>query len=974
MSGGKTLESVLSATPRRIFISHAFADRGGLAQRLASDLTQRGYQVSWFQSPDDLTPGVDWEELIEQSLDHVAGGAESGCLVLLMTPKSVGRSSGYCLNELAAAQIRRLGVIPVMAVWCDPPLSICRIQWLDMRNCVPVTENEVHYAKGLDQLLRAVELGNIDVTEEFAALETRLEPLDFSADIAHYARGFIGREWLLSDLQQWVDEPADHRIFWLVGDAGMGKTSFTAYVCHTVEGVGAFHLCRHGHEDKADPRRCILSIAYQLSSQLPEYRRYLLRLNLTEEVKKSAETIFDTLIVQPLANIARPERPLLIVIDALDEASSSKGYNELAKFLSKQFPLTPSWVRLLVTSRRNVAELNRLFQHVEPRTMEPEDAGNLRDLRTYLETGIREIEGRPADSAALEKVLEKSEGLFLYAEWVLKELRGGRLSLERVDEFPQGLGRVYFDFFQRQFPDAAEYAERYRSLFELIAVSPGPLPLLLAKRVLGWGSYELQIAPGGGVTGVIIDAVASLFPCQDAAIRPFHQSLLEWLTEPGDSGEYYINQEDGLSRLADACWDEFRRDPAGMSRYAESHLPTFLLEAERWDDLLFLVMSPKPGLLQKWTLGVETEAGVVCLRRLIHRLDDDRARRVIVAGLATQLARIYSRRGEYQQAEHWFSEALSRTSFWRGRRVRAVALHELASLALYRNDRSEATRGYRRAYALCVFGLPVHHDEASANLSGLATVQYSGSLYAKCLRTARRGMHEARLAGDARHRVALARITGAALRAIGRLDKAEEQLKEALVMAERYAEPVEASRLLLQLGFLWNDRSVISGAPPAIAEDYLRQAVTKANETYDFYCSFEAEMGLAVCEVTRGELAQAESRLKRLEALIPEKTHPEIAAGVELGFARLLHTRGRFEAAKERYQAVIKHCRRHDLKYGLRTALVGLGAIYWHAASSEPAEAAWADAMTVASGDSHFKRKLTEAGIRACRADSAAVP
>jgi hypothetical protein len=60
----------------------------------------------------------------------------------LMTPHSVRRPDGFCLKEIVAALNRHLRIIPVMVIWCEPPLLICPIQWLDMRDCVPVPEQE----------------------------------------------------------------------------------------------------------------------------------------------------------------------------------------------------------------------------------------------------------------------------------------------------------------------------------------------------------------------------------------------------------------------------------------------------------------------------------------------------------------------------------------------------------------------------------------------------------------------------------------------------------------------------------------------------------------------------------------------------------------------------------------------------------------------------------------------------------------
>ncbi len=62
-----------------------------------------------------------------------------------MPRPDAGAAHGYCLNEVAYALAKGLRIIPVMVVEIEPPLSICRVQWLDMRECIPIHEREELY-------------------------------------------------------------------------------------------------------------------------------------------------------------------------------------------------------------------------------------------------------------------------------------------------------------------------------------------------------------------------------------------------------------------------------------------------------------------------------------------------------------------------------------------------------------------------------------------------------------------------------------------------------------------------------------------------------------------------------------------------------------------------------------------------------------------------------------------------------------
>jgi hypothetical protein len=87
----------------RIFLSYGHDEHIGVALRLKADLEGRGHEV-WF-AVDRLQPGADWERYIEEGIEWAA----SGKFVLLLTPHSVRRPDGFCLNELEACGFRLLG-------------------------------------------------------------------------------------------------------------------------------------------------------------------------------------------------------------------------------------------------------------------------------------------------------------------------------------------------------------------------------------------------------------------------------------------------------------------------------------------------------------------------------------------------------------------------------------------------------------------------------------------------------------------------------------------------------------------------------------------------------------------------------------------------------------------------------------------------------------------------------------------------
>lgn len=946
---------------KRIFISYGHDEFSELALQLKEDLTGCGHEV-WFDL-ERLKSGQDWEAYIEEGLDWVSEIPNAGRVVLMMTPHSVRRPDGYCLNEIARAIQHRVNIVPVMVVWCEPPLSICRIQWLDMRDCVPVAAQSDRYKLKFDFLIEALEEDKIDVEFTQSRLLEILKPLDFSADIAQHVPNFTGRQWVFKHLDNWLGSPDASRVFWITGAPGVGKTAIAAYLCHKRREVAAFHLCRYGHDDKSDPRRCVMSIAYQLSTQLPDYQKRLVAMDLLEEVKKSALTIFDNLIVQPLAPpFPEPNRIILIVLDALDEATYS-GKNELAEFIAKEFPRTPTWLRLIITSRKE-PEVVQPLQGLSPYWIDTALPENLEDIRTYIQDNLSaSLHDQTLKKEITNTILEKSDGVFLYVEQIFTDLKKGYLSIERIEQFPKGLGGIFLRFFSRQFPDSKIYKQHCHPLIETIIAAKSPLPVNLAKTALRCNDYDCQDA---------LARLGSLFPVVDGHIRPFHQSLVDWLTTPDLAGAYYINIHEGQRRLTDICWVEYQAGVKEMSVYGLVHLPVHLMELDRWKDLLALVSCPELGLIARWIEEGEGDKGIICLTGLINYLESTKGDPINSAGLATQVARIYSTRGQYDDAQNWLKHALKKTSWWKGRRVRVVAFHELGSLHLYHRSFKNSTRFYRNALRLCRWGIPIYHDELAANLIGLSTVAHVTYRFTDAMRFATWARREAEQAEDYSHIISAERLLGATCKTIGRYEEADMHFQTALSLCDKYRVYTEKARLFLLIGCLKYDYCTLNKKLPVEAEYFFDEAMTLAQHLNDFYHLTEAKLNLGACALAKG--ADASSWFEPLKTSLPREVHSELQIKLELGLAGVVYQQGDLETAGNLFQEIISSSRKHDLRHGLRIALVGLGAVHWHSDRAEEAEKYWQQAIKVANEVSDARRILTEISIQLCKNSPGVTP
>ena len=577
----------------KIFLSYGNDEYTENATRIKVDLERRGHNVVF--DPEFAVGKIGWDEYVEEEI------RECDRVILLMTPQSVSRKNrrdpnsqeGYCLTQIAKALENNKQIIPILLVelYDGIPTSICRIQYLDLRDVVPFNKYANTYLIRFNRLVEAIEEDKLDFEGGQTKLIRYLKPINFQADIGAHLSRFIGRKWIFDEIDDWLAKKPGSRVFWLMGGPGIGKSAVAAYLCHHHGDVIAYHLCIFGHTDKSDPRRALLSIAYQIAQHLPEYDEMIQKLDLEQEVLKNTLTLFDILLVQPFSSgVLKPDGDRLVIIDAIDEATKN-GKNEITDFISNQWEKAPSWLKLIITSRPEAAVTGAL-KSLKPFEFKANRAENMADLQEFLIQELVKKRGIQVPDVTIAKILDLSEGIILYLIEVIKEIDTGRLSVDRIEEFPKGIGDVYKRYFDRQFPDIREYTRRVRPLLECLASQREAIPQEILIKALKLHDLDLQ---------QLLDQTGSLFPRKiisgTRVVVPFHKSIVDWLTlqdEEGNypSGKYSVDPMKGRERIAIFCLSETKVN-APFSGYALRHLPAELSAASQWKGLSELLKNPR---------------------------------------------------------------------------------------------------------------------------------------------------------------------------------------------------------------------------------------------------------------------------------------------------------------------------------------------------------------------------------------------
>lgn len=610
----------------RVFLSYGHDEAcTGLVDRIKADLEARGWEP-WVDKH-RIDFGDDWRR-------EITKGIRESQHVLAFLSKHSTRKPGVCRQEVAIAlgplrgHVYTVLVEPLSEV--TPPLILSRLQWLDMQQWQTLKDSNPAeygsmYGQCLEQILSVLER-NQPFAGEIDELHRWLQPLDGTADMVDAENGFTGREWLLDgigntpsdagpsasapsevgEIEAWRTAGSSNRVFWLAAQPGWGKSSVAARLAHVGRTkVLAVHFCKHDRPNTRDARQVVRTLAFQMATQLGDYRQLLLAeaARNTALGEMNAQELFHALLANPLTHVlqgADNTRDLhLMVLDALDETLDERGRSDLLNLVATDFQRLPAWIGLVVTSRPE-APIVRQLRKFGVHQLAAEDPRNLEDLRKYVAAWLESLGSKiKSVDKAMSALMDASAGNFLYIRQLREAVADGVLatdSLLEAGQLPKGLSSLYEQWFLRRFPNADYYDEKLRPLLELMLAAREPLPLALVAAVLQWDTYGPRA----------LEKLGTLCVVENGTARLFHKSLSDWLEDPEVCGwEFHADVKQGHLTLAERMREAYlneRDKPTASSeeprwaefdakavQYALTHLPAHLGLAGRQEDRRILL-------------------------------------------------------------------------------------------------------------------------------------------------------------------------------------------------------------------------------------------------------------------------------------------------------------------------------------------------------------------------------------------------
>ena len=370
-------------------------------------------------------------------------------------------------------------------------------------------------------------------------------------------------------VKNWLnDNNSFHRVMVIVGNAGMGKSVIAAEVSKRMQQdrrlLGS-HFCQHNKMRHRNPKVMLQSLACHLSYSLPEYKEALveqLSRNLGLDINDmETEDLFELLFEEPLNRLSDPGFTSLVVIDALDE-SEYQGRNELLEVIANYFNKLPIWIRFVVTTRPEINIWDSL-KGLRPLLLEPDDEENIKDIGHLFERNLRPMFQVNNHESILTELVQKSEGIILWAQLLVDFLKEkfSVLKREHLDGIiPLGISSVYQSYFKRLETELCKQLnmseDMFLSLLSVIVASREPLPLGFVSNFLFPGKVSSAVQRK---VNKAIACISSLLPVQEGCIHFFHKSVKGWLVDQSYYGKHSFSllENEGHLILARLCGNKF---------------------------------------------------------------------------------------------------------------------------------------------------------------------------------------------------------------------------------------------------------------------------------------------------------------------------------------------------------------------------------------------------------------------------------
>ena len=419
------------------------------------------------------------------------------------------------------------------------------------------------------------------------------------------------------DIRTWAEDTTNtNQIFWLADRAGTGKSTVAKQIVEDWKSEGkavvSFIFSITAADTKSNAKFC-QTVAAKLADlrNFGSFRSTLaeaLRQNLTLETLNFNEK-FEELLRAPLK---KTDKPVLVVIDALDECNKRDRSELLSVLLGKLKELGK--VKVLITSRSEPDIVEKLGDNDLVRSSNLQGSGNIsstsEDIQRYVSNMFASSRKLQSFQSCAPELAKKANGVFIYASTVCKYLDDSldvEADLETIDSIRE-LDGLYSQVMIRAIPTNNEKSlQAVHSILQTIIAAQRPLSVSEMQKLLKKGQVVQSVV--GALSSVLSSGT------EDTPVEVLHPTFQEYLTDRSRSGVYFVDVKMGHKPLAIGCLKiysanltAFPKEPPKdvtsileyAARYWPIHAAASIKEAHVQEDLEDHIVSFFKRFLIRW--------------------------------------------------------------------------------------------------------------------------------------------------------------------------------------------------------------------------------------------------------------------------------------------------------------------------------------------------------------------------------------
>lgn len=564
---------------KKIFLSYGHDQFALIARELAKRFEQDGY-LAWYDP--QLRIGGNYDIQLEEQIKS------ADFMLSLMTQHSM-RENGVCLDEIALARGMSKSIIPIMVQKVNPPLLLCRLQYIDISEVIQQNPFEIKkdlFEQYYLQIRSIIEdYQKMDSLGVHFSIANQLLKVDSEVHLLAHQKRFIGRKWLDELYEKWLKKETDSRVFWLLGEAGSGKSAYVANLFKRNTSVIGAHLCRYDVIESIKIANIVRTMAFYLSTQIEGFQSLILpHLDEKNLEKMSHMQLFETLIATPLSKLPQQQEKKAFIIDGIDEIEALEDREMIIQLIIRYHQKLPKWFSLIITSRPE-ADIVSSLSMIPSNIIDLKSEGNQEDIRVYFQSELERLE-IVVKAETIKQLVSQSEGVFLYAFFVINDLEMNQSRSIDISMIPRGLGGIYKQYFQRQFRKelGIDYDKDIRPLFELLCVTFETCSLEWLSAILEssnplMDSFQLK--------NRYLPMIGSMIRLKEGYIELYHRSVFEWLISDQGVHTYQINPRKGHLQIA----QYIKRNPTVLIRqpYFQKYGFYHMIQAQAQDMIKSIV-------------------------------------------------------------------------------------------------------------------------------------------------------------------------------------------------------------------------------------------------------------------------------------------------------------------------------------------------------------------------------------------------